>query len=169
MLQRRTLPSQPSSAAAGQIAVHIAASSADDEGSSGKAHPAVRGRALPLPSYGRLIVGGVFLFFAWCEARRFFRSRCYLIDWSAGTERTSVPVVHTQAELDVYIKAHTPALLRGALRGWPAVGKWTPAFFGRELGGERVEIFFWGRSGTDWRKTRAYDLQLSEYARLLNT
>ena len=109
------------------------------------------------PTRSGLFGIGATLLFAVLTAREschFCTSRCYLIDWSADTLLTSVPTVHTQDELDERIAAHEPALLHGALRSWPAVGKWSPEFFGASLGARHVEIFFWGRSGADWLRTR---------------
>ena len=103
------------------------------------------------------------------EARRFCTSRCYLIDWWAGTRLVAVPIVATQSQLNAHIAAHEPALLHNALLSWPAVRKWSPAYFGRELGSQQVEVFFWGRSGADWMRTRVYVLTLAEYARLQAT
>ena len=114
-------------------------------------------------SAAALVIG---LFTLW-EANRFCTSRCYLIDWSAGSTLRAVPVVYTQRELDERIATHEPALLQGALRKWPALSKWSPEFFGRELAPRRVEIFFWGRSGADWMRTRVYVLTMAEYTKLL--
>jgi hypothetical protein len=101
------------------------------------------------------------------EAARFCTSRCYLIDWSASTSLMAVPMVANQAQLDSHIARHEPALLHGVLHHWPAVSKWSPAWFGQVLGNTNVEVFFWGRSGADWRRTRVFALRLSQYARLL--
>ena len=101
------------------------------------------------------------------EAVRFCTSRCYLIDWSASTSLTTVPLVSNQAQLDGHIRRHEPAVLHHVLHHWPAVNKWTPAWFGRALGSTVVEVFFWGRSGADWRRTRVFGLRLSQYAHLL--
>lgn len=105
--------------------------------------------------------------FAWGVAH-FCGTRCYLIDWSARTELTSVPFVSTQEALDGYIERHEPAILHDALRSWPAVSKWTPAFFGKELGGQAVEVYFWGKTGADWRRSRIFGMTLAEYATLLD-
>ena len=107
------------------------------------------------------IIAGVY------HAVEFTTTRCYLIDWSARTRLSEVPRVKTQAELDLRIKLHEPALLHEALRDWPALRKWDAAFFGRELGATRIEVFFWGRSGADWRRTRVFNLRLGQYAKLL--
>lgn len=98
---------------------------------------------------------------------RFASSRCFLIDWHARLRIYSVPVVQGQQQLDASIRRHEPALLLDALKGWPAVGKWSPEWFGHELADEVAEVYFWGRSGADWRKTRVFEVTLAQYARLL--
>ena len=122
----------------------------------------------PNQSPCRLIVVAILLaVLAMREVVRFCTSRCHLIDWSASTSLMAVPMVTTQVQLDRHISAHEPALLHGVLHQWPAVRKWSPAWFGDALGSTGVEVFFWGRSGADWRRTRVFGLQLSQYAKLL--
>lgn len=107
----------------------------------------------------------------------FAHSRCFLIDWSAGTALTEVPRVHDQAELDVHIARHEPALLEDALAAWPAVAegprRWTPARLASLLGEREVELFFWGpsasptSSGASWKRSRSFDATFSHYVDLL--
>jgi hypothetical protein len=103
--------------------------------------------------------------------KRFWVTRCFLIDWSITLDEqprmTSVPLVSTQDQLDWYIGAHRPALLHGALSGWPALSKWSPAFFAQEIGEQLVEVYTWGRSGSDWRRTRLMEITLASYVDLL--
>ena len=61
---------------------------------------------------------------------RFASSRCFHIDWYAALRLYSVPAVRDQQGLDGFIRRQEPALLLDALRGWPAVGKWSPEWFG---------------------------------------
>lgn len=103
-------------------------------------------------------------------AHRFYWTRCFLIDLGAtlGDWPTrSVPLVSTQAQLDRFVQAHRPALLHGALLSWPALSKWSPEFFAAELGEQPVEVYTWGRSGSDWRRTRLRESTLAEYVVLL--
>ena len=156
-MRRATATTLP---AAVELTVHLPAAAIDDDDKRKISYGHRRGRIIGL--------GVVGLFIGWWEIVRFCTSRCYLIDWSAGTQLTEVPIVHTQSQLNQHIAAHEPALLQDALHSWPAVGKWSPSFFGAQSWScRRVEIFFWGRSGADWMKTRVYALKLSEYARLL--
>ena len=99
---------------------------------------------------------------------RFVGSRCYLINWSADySDFWSVPEVFTQVELNHHIEVHQPALLRGMLAHWPAIRKWTPEWFGQTLAERRVEIYFWGRSGADWKRSRIFEVTLNQFAKLV--
>ena len=170
---------RPAAPAPLTLGVHV---TIDDESLGGKPHSSVRTR-LSRGSHrcgshrcgsratllGKFLGYGALVLLVLCEARRFCTTRCYLIDWWAETRLGAVPIVATQAQLNAHIAAHEPALLHDALLTWPAVRKWSPAYFGRELGSQQVEIFFWGRSGADWMRTRVYVLTLAEYARLQAT
>ena len=117
-------------------------------------------------------IGAISVFASLCVARWFITTRCFLIDWSAdlgSPPLTEVPVAHTQAQLDMRIRNHQPALFLAALREWPAVRNWSPDYFAR-LEGMRdrwVEIYFWGHSGADWQRTSILGMTLAEYAKLL--
>ena len=100
-------------------------------------------------------------------ASTFARSRCFLIDWTAQPRLMSVPLVSTQTELNVHIRAHQPALLHGTLRHWRAVGTWTPSFFAQVLGEQPLEIYFWGASGSNWKRTRLFEATMAQFVRLL--
>ena len=161
-LQRRAQPAVPSDVL---LAVHVVN---DDS----KAHTPRRLLSQAGPqSWGRALLIAIVVLTVCREAVRFCVTRCYLIDWTAVTLLSRVPVVHTQLELDAHIANHEPALLSEALQQWPALRRWSPEWFGthQTLGARRVEIFFWGRSGADWRRTRVYVLTLAQYAALLST
>ncbi len=99
---------------------------------------------------------------------RFVGTRCYLIDWSADySDLFTVPIVSNQAELEHHIEEHQPALLRGVLAHWPAVRKWTPEWFGQVLAERTVEIYFWGRTGADWKRSRIFEVTLAQFAKLI--
>lgn len=97
----------------------------------------------------------------------FCSSRCDLIDWTQRSLLDAVPVVATQADLDHYIHRREPALLQGWLRDWPAIEKWSPRWFGDAMSDQQVEVFFWGRTGSDWRRTRVFYLTMRQYTALL--
>jgi len=50
---------------------------------------------------------------------------------------------------------------------WPALRKWTPEWFGKNLGFRSVEIYFWGRSGADWSRSRIFEVNLAQFASLI--
>jgi len=100
---------------------------------------------------------------------QFTGSRCYLIDWTAEyADVIGVPIARTQAELDFHIEEHQPALLRDVLVHWPAVRKWTPQWFGEMLSHRDVEIYFWGRSGADWKRSRIFEVTMRQFAMLIS-
>ena len=100
-------------------------------------------------------------------AARFARSRCGLIDWTSKPQLASVPLVSTQTELNVHIRAHQPALLHGALRHLRAVKRWSPSWFAEMIGEQSLEIYFWGASGSNWRRTKLYEVSMAQFVRLL--
>jgi [protein]-arginine 3-hydroxylase / protease len=63
-----------------------------------------------------------------------------------------------------YVARRRPVLLAGLARAWPAVARWTPAYFQRAFPGLRISVEVWGQD--DGRNDPLHFMQHLSYAQM---
>jgi hypothetical protein len=66
-----------------------------------------------------------------------------------------------------YFFASRPVILAGALRGWPAFGRWSPDFLEEQFADQRVALAVSDRGGFDYSAPRTEEMSFAEAARLI--
>jgi hypothetical protein len=86
------------------------------------------------------------------------------------TASTAVPVAESldreTFERD-HFQASRPVVLKGALRGWPAFGRWSPDYLESQFAEQRVAVAVSGRDGFDYTAPQTQEMSFAEAAALI--